>query len=99
MKILEFEEATLATLADDQPRIVKFDVEPLPLLRALAEGRLPNEAGQSGDFEIELTGDGAPRIAGADLETATASLPFHGSTLRLLVPCAKKFMGGSAYGS
>jgi uncharacterized protein (UPF0276 family) len=77
MKILEFEEATLATLADDQPRIVKFDVEPLPLLRALAEGRLPNEAGQSGDFEIELTGDGAPRIAGADLETATASFPFH----------------------
>ena len=39
-KVLEFEQATLATLADDQTSRVTFPVEPLPLLRALAEGRI-----------------------------------------------------------
>jgi uncharacterized protein len=76
-KVLEFEQATLATLADDQPRIVTFDVEPLPLLRALAEGRLPTETGREGKFEIELTADGQTSMAGVDPNIADAAFPFH----------------------
>jgi len=76
-KILEFEEATLATLTDDQPKIVQFPVEPLPLLRALVEGRLPTEAGQAGDFEIELTADRHTTASGVDLQAVSGSFPFH----------------------
>ena len=76
-KVLEFEEATLATLTDDHPRVVKFDVEPLPLLRALAEGRLPSEPGQQGDFEIELTGGRTPTVGGFDPDLTNAPFPFH----------------------
>jgi hypothetical protein len=54
-KILEFERAVLATNIDGQTRIVEFDFEPLPLLRAIAEGRLPTEPPQKGAFEIEIT--------------------------------------------
>jgi uncharacterized protein (UPF0276 family) len=75
--ILEFERATLATLIDDQPRVVKFEVEPLPLLRALADGRLPTEVPQSGDFEIELTADGAASLNGVDLKGVAGAYPFH----------------------
>jgi hypothetical protein len=45
-KLLEFERAATATLTDGKARVVPFDFEPLPLLRALAEGRLPDEPGQ-----------------------------------------------------
>jgi uncharacterized protein (UPF0276 family) len=75
--ILEFERATLETLIDDQRRVVKFDVEPLPLLRALAEGRLPTEVPQAGDFEIELTLDGAASLNGVDVKAMEAAYPFH----------------------
>jgi uncharacterized protein len=76
-KVLEFEQATLATLSDDQPRVVKFAVEPLPLLRALAEGRLPTDTGRPGEFEIELTAGGPPTIAGVDPDVTNAAFPFH----------------------
>jgi uncharacterized protein len=76
-KVLEFELATLATLIDDQARVVKFDFEPLPLLRALAEGRLPTEAGQPGHFEIELTADGQTSLAGVESEAMNMAVPFH----------------------
>ena len=77
-KVLEFEEATLATLADDQPRIVKFGFEPLPLLRALSEGRLSAEVGQPGDFEIELTaGGGSAELIGMSPESVGGAQPFH----------------------
>jgi len=46
--VLQFERAGLATLVDGQARVVPFEFEPLPLLRALAEGRLPDEPGQTG---------------------------------------------------
>jgi hypothetical protein len=44
--------------------VVAFDFEPLPLLRALAEGRFPDEPGALGEYEIEVTaeGIGASRI-------------------------------------
>ena len=56
-KVLAFERALLATAMDDQPRVVPFDFDPVPLLRALAEGRLPEIAGKPGSFEIEVTPD------------------------------------------
>ena len=40
-KVIEFESAAAATAVDGEARLVHFDFEPLPLLRALAEGRLP----------------------------------------------------------
>jgi hypothetical protein len=58
-RVLAFERALLATAMDDQSRIVHFDFDPVPLLRALAEGRLPEIAGQPGSFEIEVTPDSA----------------------------------------
>jgi uncharacterized protein (UPF0276 family) len=76
-KVLEFEQATLATLTDDQSRVVTFDFEPLPLLRGLAEGRLPTEAGQPGHFEIELTADGRTNLTGVGPEAMNATVPFH----------------------
>ena len=49
------------TLTDGWTRVVHFDFEPIPLLRALADGRLPDEAPQTGNFEIEVTPDGPNR--------------------------------------
>lgn len=76
-KVLEFEQAVAATLADDRVRIVHFDFEPIPLLRALAEGRLPDEPLEPGDFEIELTPDGPAGVAGLDVEEVQEAFPFH----------------------
>jgi uncharacterized protein len=56
--ILALERATVRTLADGQPRVVRFNVDPLPMLRALAEGRLLENPGQSGEYEIEVTPEG-----------------------------------------
>jgi uncharacterized protein (UPF0276 family) len=74
-KILEFERSGLATLVDEQPRVVAFDFEPLPLLRALAEGRLPDAPGEPGAYEIELTPD-EPAPTGV-AELASGSQRFH----------------------
>jgi len=76
-KILEFEQATLATLVDDKSRTVRFDVEPLPLLRALTEGRVPPDNLQLGNFEIELTADGDTGQYAGDYKPPTYGLPFH----------------------
>ena len=75
-KVLEFERAVAATLADDKVRIVQFDFEPLPLLRALADGRLPEEPPEPGNFEIELTPDG-PAVTGLDADEVEEAFPFH----------------------
>lgn len=75
--ILEFEQAVVATLADDRTRVVHFDFEPIPLLRALAEGRLPDAPLSPGRFEIALTADG-PAGVGLDLdEQVQEAFPFH----------------------
>jgi uncharacterized protein (UPF0276 family) len=76
-KILEFERAVTATLADDEIRIVHFEFEPLPLLRALAEGRLPDAPLEPGEFEIELTPDGPESVQGLDYGELEDSFPFH----------------------
>ena len=66
-----------ATLTDGQTRIVHFDFEPIPLLRALADGRLPDEAPQPGHFEIEVTPDGPSRASGLSLEDVQKAFHFH----------------------
>ena len=76
-KVLEFEQATLTTLCDDRTRVVTFDFEPLPLLRALAEGRLPTEAGVRGHFEIELTADSQTGLANVESDAMSVAFPFH----------------------
>lgn len=54
-KVLEYERAAADSLINNEERVVRFDFDPLPLLRALAEGRLPDTPGQPGRFEIVLT--------------------------------------------
>ncbi len=76
-QVLHFEEAVTATLSDGQTRIVEFEFEPLPLLRALAEGRLPDEPPQPGRFEIELTPAGPTAAVGLDVEDVQTAFPYH----------------------
>jgi uncharacterized protein (UPF0276 family) len=76
-QVLRFEQAVTATLTDGQTRVVAFEFEPLPLLRALAEGRLPEEPPRPGSFEIELTADGPTAVSGLDEEALRSAYPFH----------------------
>ncbi len=76
-KVLEFERAAVLTLCDGQPRVVRFSADPLPVLRALAEGRLPDVIPQEGDYEIELTPDGPITVSGIDLNELALTFPFH----------------------
>ena len=64
-EVLEFELAVLETLLDGRTRLVRFEFDPLPMLLALGEGRLPEEPGRSGLFEIEITPDSARAIEGS----------------------------------
>jgi uncharacterized protein (UPF0276 family) len=75
--VLQFERAVLATLMDDQPRVIAFEFDPLPLLRGLAEGRLPKETGQLGRFEIEVTGGGLLNAPGLGMESIQQVVPYH----------------------
>ena len=76
-KILEFEQAVLATNIDGEVRIVDFEFEPLPLLRAISEGRLPNEPPQPGIFEVEITPEGLGSETGFDAEALSQPANFH----------------------
>jgi hypothetical protein len=76
-QLLDFERAVRATLEDDQVRVVRFDFEPIPLLRALAEGRLPDEPPERGRFEIELTPDGPTALTGLDAAEVQQAFPYH----------------------
>jgi uncharacterized protein (UPF0276 family) len=76
-KVIEFEKAAMDTLLDGEPRVVRFSSDPFPLLRALAEGRLPDMIPQEGDFEIELKPEGAVTVSGIDLEQVRGAFPFH----------------------
>ena len=55
-EVLAFELSVVATLIDGIPRSTRFEFEPISLLRALGEGRLPGPVAP-GLFEIEVTGD------------------------------------------
>jgi hypothetical protein len=77
VKMLEFERAAMDTLMDGQSRVVRFSSDPFPLLRALADGRLPDVVPEEGDYEIELEGDGAVTATGVDLENVSGAIPFH----------------------
>ena len=54
--VANYEEAVVATLMDNQRRVVHFDLDPVPLLRNLADGKLTDLSNrQTGNFEIEIT--------------------------------------------
>jgi uncharacterized protein len=55
-EVLAYERSVLRTLTDGERRIVVFQRDPIDILKALAEGRLPKTA-NSGHFEIEITPD------------------------------------------
>ena len=76
-KLLEFEHTTVQTLTDGETRIVHFDLDPLPMLRALAEGHLIENPGEPGDYEIEVTADGPIRVSGIDPSVVSQTFPFH----------------------
>lgn len=63
--VLAFESAANATLLDDRVREVAFPCDPLPVLRALAEGRMPDpELVRAGDYVLEVTPDAVAEVAG-----------------------------------
>jgi uncharacterized protein (UPF0276 family) len=76
-KVIEFEKAAMEVVLNGEPRVVKFEADPFPLLRALAEGRLPEGVPQIGDFEIELKPDGPITVTGIDMEQIRGAFPFH----------------------
>lgn len=59
-EVLAFEQNTIATLTDGMPRTTTFGYEPISVLRALGEGRLPAEP-VAGGFEITVTGEEGER--------------------------------------
>ena len=73
--VLAFERASARTLVDGKTRIVAFEVEPLPLLRALADGRLPVEPGRLGSYEIEITPEDVDAMAAGDFRRGSTGTP------------------------
>lgn len=72
-KLLEFEKAAMNAVLDGIPHVVEFSTDPLPLLQALADGRLPDGVPQLGSYEIELRPDGPIGVSGVAAELT----PFH----------------------
>lgn len=62
-EVLAYEDAVRATLLDGVDRLVEFEHDPLPLLRALGRGQLPDQV-SVGRFEIEVTGTQAISVSG-----------------------------------
>lgn len=75
--ILAFERAALDTLRDGETRTVRFTVDPLPMLRALADGVLLQDPGVPGEYEIEVTSDGPVAVVSVGAEAAAQTFPFH----------------------
>lgn len=76
-KVIEFERAAMQVVFDDKPRVVKFTADPFPMLRALAEGKLPDGLPELGDYEIELKPEGPITISGIDMDRVRGAFPFH----------------------
>ena len=74
--VLAFERAALDTVMDGRPQVVEFDLDPFPMLRALAQGRLPEVESQIGKFEIEITPEDVS-TAGHEESTDMAHVRFH----------------------
>lgn len=55
--ILEYEETTIKVSSDNTPRTIYFDYNPLPLLRALSNSKLPEESLEAIKMEIEIKPD------------------------------------------
>ncbi len=53
-QVIDFDLAVLAAQIERRPKIVKFSIAPLPLLRALGSGRMPQEY-EPGDYELVVT--------------------------------------------
>jgi len=54
--IIKFELSVISTLLDHKHRIVNFNHEPIVILKAITENRLPNIS-KKGNFEIEITSE------------------------------------------
>ena len=76
-KVIEFERAAMQVVFDDKPRVVKFAADPFPMLRSLAEGRLPEGIPEEGDYEIELKSEGPVTLSGIDMDRVRGAFPFH----------------------
>src|SRR5262249_37210052 len=57
-QIIDFDLALLATQLDGKPKVFRFPIAPLPILRALGSGRLP-ETYEEGEYELTVTPDAA----------------------------------------
>jgi uncharacterized protein (UPF0276 family) len=76
-RILAYERAVVETLLDDETRVVKFHVDPIPLLSALADGKLPDEDPEPGDFEVEITADLYETLSATGQYMTPATAKFH----------------------
>lgn len=56
-QLLNFEEAVINTLIDGKIRTVEFTHDPMPLINALFNRKLPDQLREPGKFEIEITPD------------------------------------------
>jgi len=54
-RLLRYEVAILDTLMQEKSHIVHFDADPTPMFNALSQGKLPEQIGALGDYEIEIT--------------------------------------------
>ncbi len=57
-QLLTYECAVLDTLMDETYRTVSFDADPMPMFNALAKGKLPDQIGELGLYEVEITPEG-----------------------------------------
>ncbi len=53
-RLLKYEVAVLRTLMDNELRIVHFDADPTPMFNALSQGKLPDQIGTVGNYEVEV---------------------------------------------
>ncbi len=56
-ELLHYEMAVVETLLDQKLRTAQFSADPTPMLKALADYKLPEFVSKEGDYEIEITPD------------------------------------------
>jgi hypothetical protein len=60
-EVLAFERTVVYALVHGEGRVVHFPYDPVPVLRALAEGRLPGSVTE-GTYEIEVTAENSAKL-------------------------------------